>query len=116
MTTDIKIEDTVRLCADHTKTGVLVSRSPSGNFGAVEWETGGRTVVLMDTVEAVPLWSVTMANHLHNPRDPSDEPAFFHREFPGATREEAYAAAVHYGDDVGDCSPSGGVEDVEGPL
>lgn len=55
MTTEtIKIEDTVRLRADHTKTGVLVSRSPSGNFGAVEWETGGRTVVLMDTVEAVP--------------------------------------------------------------
>jgi hypothetical protein len=57
-----------------------------------------------------------MANHLHDPADPADEPAFFARTFPGRSAEEAHAAAVAWAAEAGDCSPSGGVEDVEGPL
>jgi hypothetical protein len=63
-----------------------------------------------------PSWGVEMLNHLHTPSDPDDEPAFFRREFRARTREEAHAAAVAFGEAAGDCSPSGGVEDVEGPL
>ena len=63
-----------------------------------------------------PSWSVTMANHLHTPSDPDDEPAFFCRTFRALTREAAHAAAVAYGEAAGDCSPSGGVEEVDGPA
>ena len=66
--------------------------------------------------EAPALWSVTFRNHLHRADDPSDEPAYFRREFPAATREEAHAAAVAYGLDTGDCSPVEDVAEVEGPL
>jgi hypothetical protein len=70
---------------------------------------------VLDAVDG-PAWSVTMANHLHTPSDPEDEPAFFHHEFRAHSAVEAFAAAVAWGKDAGDCSPSGGVEDVEGPL
>ena len=63
-----------------------------------------------------PSWSVTMANHLYTPSDPDDEPAFFCRTFRARSAEAAHAAAVAYGEAVGDCSPSGGVEEVEGPM
>lgn len=61
-------------------------------------------------------WSVTMRNHLYHSDDPSDEPAYFHRAFSGATAAEAHAAAVAYGLDAGDCSPVEDVAEVEGPL
>jgi len=70
---------------------------------------------VLDAVDG-PAWSVTMANHLHTPSDPEDEPAFFHHEFRARSAVEAFAAAVAWGKDAGDCSPAGGVEDVEGPL
>ncbi len=60
-------------------------------------------------------WSVTFRNHLHDPRDPSDEPAYFRRESPGASREEAHAAGVAWAEDCGDCEAAA-VEEVEGPL
>ncbi len=63
-----------------------------------------------------PTWSVTMANHLHTPSDPEDEPARFRRIFRARSAAAAYAAAVAFGEAEGDCSPAGGVEDVEGPL
>lgn len=70
---------------------------------------------VLDAVDG-PSWSVCMANHLHTPSDPDDEPAFFHREFRARSAVEAHAAAVAWAADAGDCSPSGGVEDVDGPA
>lgn len=63
-----------------------------------------------------PSWSVTMTNHLYSPSEPEGERSVFCRTFRARTREEAHAAAVRYGEAAGDCSPAGGVEDVEGPL
>ena len=111
--------------AGHVEAGTLAALRRRGLVGRVVTGRGRgqRTTspltaagcAVLDAADG-PAWSVTMLNHLHTRSDPDDEPAFFQREFRAHSAVEAFAAAMAYGLDAGDCSPSGGAEDVEGPL
>lgn len=109
--------------AGHVEAGTLAALRRRGLVGRVVTGRGRgqRTTspitaagcAVLDATDG-PSWSVTMANHCWQRGD--DEPAHFQREFRAHSAVEAFAAAMAWGLDAGDCSPSGGVEDVEGPM